>query len=118
MRRALVVLAFAALFAPGTAQAHLRTGRVAVDYRAAVNPLHPPLAGAVNVRIFRSDLAIRLRAIGGHRVIVLGYFGEPFIRLGPDGAWVNGASLTASGTGLAKAGAPRAAGGFARATRA
>lgn len=106
MRRALVVLAFAALFAPGTAQAHLRTGRVAVDYRAAVNPLHPPLAGAVNVRIFRSDLAIRLRAIGGHRVIVLGYFGEPFIRLGPDGAWVNGASLTASGTGLAKAGAP------------
>lgn len=106
MRRALVVLSFAALLAPGTAQAHLRTGRVAVDYRATVDPLHPPLDRAVDVRIFRPDLAIRLRAIGGHHVIVLGYFGEPFIRLGPDGAWVNGASLTASGTGLARARAP------------
>ena len=106
MRRALLALVLAALVAPGTAKAHLRTGRVAVDYRASVNPFHPPLTGAVDVRVFRSDLAIRLRTIGGHRVVVLGYFGEPFLRLGPDGAWVNGASLTASGTGLARARTP------------
>jgi hypothetical protein len=102
LRRALVLVALAALLAPGTAAAHLRTGRVTVDYRASVDPFHPPLTGAVDARVFRADLAIRLRAIGGHRVVVLGYFGEPFLRLGPDGAWVNDASLTAAGTGLSR----------------
>ncbi len=95
------MLAAAALVAPGTADAHLRTGRVAVDYRSSLSPLRPPLAGALDVRVFRADLALRVRVVGNHRVVILGYFGEPFIRLGPGGAFVNDASLTAAGTGLA-----------------
>jgi hypothetical protein len=103
---ALVLLVLVALLAPGTAKAHLRTGRVAVDYRASVSPLRPPLAGAVDVRVFRPDLALRVRALGGHRVVVLGYFDEPFLRIGPGGVFVNDASLTAAGAGLATAGTP------------
>src|SRR4249920_1703011 len=103
---ALVLLAFVALLAPGTAKAHLRTGSVAVGYRANVAPLRAPLARALTVRVFRADLAIRVRALGGHRVVVLGYFGEPFLRVGPGGVFVNDASLTAAGTGLATASTP------------
>jgi hypothetical protein len=97
------LVAAAALAAPGTASAHPRTGRVAVDYRATVAPLHAPLAGAVEVRVYRTDLALRLTALGGHRLVVLGYLGEPFLRFGPGGVYVNEASTTAAGTGLAPA---------------
>jgi hypothetical protein len=103
VRRALLILVLVALVAPGAAQAHLRTSRVATDYRATVAPLNPPALGAVDVRVFHADRAIRLKGLGGHGVVVLGYFGEPFLRLGPDGVWVNHASLTASGAGLATA---------------
>jgi hypothetical protein len=95
------LIAAATLAAPGTASAHLRTGRVAVDYRATIAPLHAPLAGAVEVRVYRTDLALGLTALGEHRIVVLGYFGEPFLRLEPGGIYVNQASTTAAGTGLA-----------------
>jgi len=45
---------------------------------------------------------VGLTALGGHHVVVRGYFGEPFLRLGPDGFFVNEASATAAGTGLAQ----------------
>jgi hypothetical protein len=93
----------AALAVPGTAAAHLRSARVAVDYRATVGPLRGPLAGAVKARVYRTDLALGLTALGRHRVIVLGYLGEPFLRFEPGGVYVNEASTTAAGTGLAPA---------------
>ena len=104
MRRALpaTAIALAALAAPSSADAHGRTKRIAVDYEARVAPLRPPLAGAVELRTYPTDLAVRLTALHGHRVVVLGYQGEPFLRLGPDGASVNAASLTAAGAGLTK----------------
>jgi hypothetical protein len=88
------------LAVPATADAHLRTGRVAVDYEATVAPLRPQLAQALAVRVYRADLALGVRAIGRHRVVVLGYTGEPFLRLGADGAYTNRSSLTAAGLGL------------------
>jgi hypothetical protein len=97
MRRALVVAATIALAVPGTASAHLRTGRSAVDFRATVLPSSAPL----RARVYQADLAIGLTLIGSHRVIVLGYLGEPFIRLDPSGGFVNVASPTAAGTKLA-----------------
>ncbi len=97
------LIAAIALAAPGTAGAHLRSARVAVDYRATIAPLRAPLAGAVEVRVYRTDLALGLTALGGHRVVVLGYLGEPFLRFGPGGVYVNEASTTAAGTGLAPA---------------
>ncbi|MGB2875252.1 MAG: hypothetical protein WBB76_07225 [Gaiellaceae bacterium] len=100
MRRGLVALvAGVALGVPGTASAHLRTSRSAVDYRASVSPLGP-LTGAVAVRVYPADLAVGLTALDNHRVVVLGYLDEPFLRLGPAGVSVNESSLTAAGVGL------------------
>jgi hypothetical protein len=101
VRRICILVAVIALAAPGTASAHLRTSRAAVDYRATVSPLRAPLAGAVSVRVYRADLALGLTALGRHRLVVLGYLGEPFLRLGPDGVFVNAASPTAAGARLA-----------------
>jgi hypothetical protein len=97
---ALVLVAVAVLAVPGTASAHGRTARVAVDYAATVAPLRPPLVGAVQARVYKADLALGLTLLGPHRVVVLGYSGEPFVRLVPGGAYVNEASVTASGLGL------------------
>jgi hypothetical protein len=97
MRRALVATALATLVVPGTAAAHLRTSRSAVDFRASVLPSSAPL----RTRTYRSDLAVGLTLVGRHRVVVLGYLGEPFIRLDPRGVFVNWASPTAAGTKLA-----------------
>jgi len=93
-----------ALLLPGTAAAHLRTGRVSVDYKATVAPLRPPLAGAVEVRVYRADLALGLTALSGHRVVVLGYSGEPFLRFAAGRVYANRSSLTAAGLGLATRG--------------
>lgn len=100
--RAVTLAVAAALAAPASAAAHGRTTAVAVDYEAHAAPLTAPLAGAAAVRVYRTDLALRLTALPGHRIAVLGLLGEPFVRLTPNGAYVNEASLTAAGAGLAR----------------
>jgi hypothetical protein len=102
VRRAAVAAAVVAgsLAVPATANAHLRTGRVAVDYEATVTPLRPSVARALAVRVYRADLALGLRVLDGHRVVVLGYTGEPFLRLDAGGAYASRSSLTAAGLGL------------------
>jgi hypothetical protein len=95
MRTALLAGLLIALAVPATAGAHLRTSRTAVDFRATAAPLR-----GVSVRVYRSDLALGLTLVGRHRVLVLGYLGEPFLRLEPDGVFVNAASPTAAGTKL------------------
>ena len=67
-----------------------------MDFQASVLQVRAPL----NVRVYRADLALGLTLVGQHRVVVLGYLGEPFLRLTPDGAFVNAASPTAAGTKL------------------
>jgi hypothetical protein len=96
VRRALLVTVAIALAAPGTAGAHLKTSRSAVDFRASVHPVDQ-----LRVRVYRSDLAVGLTVLGDRDVLVFGYVGEPFLRLGPDGVFVNAASPTAAGTKLA-----------------
>jgi hypothetical protein len=102
MRRALVVAAVVTLAVPTTASAHLRTSRDAVDYRASVRPLDLPL----RVRVYRADLALGLTLLRARRVVVLGYLGEPFLRLTREGFFVNTASPTAAGAKLARPGPP------------
>jgi hypothetical protein len=92
----------AALIGPAAAGAHVRTGRVAVDYRASVSALSPPLASTVVVRIYESDLALGLTVEKHHQVVVLGYVGEPLLRIGTGGVDVNESSPTAAGMGLLK----------------
>ncbi|HVS85667.1 MAG TPA: hypothetical protein VHD91_08540, partial [Gaiellaceae bacterium] len=86
-----------ALLAPGVASAHLRTGTVAVGYAATVTS---PASPAFTAQIYRSDLGVHLTVRPGHTVVVLGYLGEPFLRVGPAGVAVDGASPTAAATGL------------------
>ena len=85
-----------ALAAPAGADAHLRSGVVAVDYRASVVSPDP----AVKARVYQSDRALSVAAEAGHTVVILGYLGEPFVRIGAGRVAVNAASLTAAGLGL------------------
>lgn len=105
----LVLGALVALVVPATAGAHIRSGRTAVDYRANVSSSPP----GITARVYPADLALGLAVAPGHRAVVLGYVGEPAIRVGDGGVEVNRSSPTAAGTGLVKrktgqaAGAPR-----------
>lgn len=89
--------ALLALAAPGPAAAHLRTGTAAVDYRAAVTD---GATAAYTARIYQSDRAIALSVEQGHTVVVVGYLGEPMLRLSAAGLAVNTASPTAASAGL------------------
>jgi hypothetical protein len=98
-RRAALLAAFGSLAIPGAAQAHLRSGTVAVDYRVTVSS---PNTAAYAVRIFQSDHGLSLTVRPGHVVAMNGYLGEPVFRLNPTGLWVNAASPTAVVVGLIK----------------
>ena len=92
-----VVVAF--LGAAPPAGAHLRSGTVAVDYRASVLG---PRTAAYSAQIFQSDRALGLTVNSGHAVVLLGYLGEPVFRLDAAGLWVNATSPTAAALRLAK----------------
>jgi hypothetical protein len=85
------------LVAPAVARAHLRAGTVAVDYRASIAPDDE---AALTARVYQSDRAIAITVHPGHTVVVLGYLGEPFLRLDPAGVAVNAASPTSVGAGV------------------
>jgi hypothetical protein len=95
LRKALLVTIVSALAAPAAADAHIRTGSVAVDYRVRVFSTRLPLAA----HVYLGDRAVRLSVRPGHSVTVLGYGGEPFLRIDGAGATVLG-SPTAAALGL------------------
>jgi hypothetical protein len=98
-RRAALLAAIGSLAIPASAQAHLRSGTVAVDYRATVSAPH---TAAYSVRIYQSDHGLNLTIKPGHAVAMSGYLGEPVFRLDSTGLWVNAASPTAVVVGLVK----------------
>jgi uncharacterized low-complexity protein len=96
------LFAFVALAAPAGAAAHLRSSVTAVDYRASVVSHNV----TVKARVYESDRALSVTAEPGHTVVILGYLGEPFVRLAEGRVTVNAASLTAAGLGLLKGSRP------------
>jgi hypothetical protein len=98
-RLVLVAVVLGPLAIPASAQAHLRSGTVAVDYRATVSSPH---TAAYTVRIYQSDHGLNLALRPGHVVAMSGYLGEPVFRLDRLGLWVNAASPTAVVVGLVK----------------
>jgi hypothetical protein len=102
----LALVACITLLAPTAASAHIRTGLVAVDLRARILRIPLPLRAAATVRVYETDQALGLTARRGHVVVVSGYTGEPFLRLGAAGAAVNTSSPTAAAVGLLKHGRP------------
>jgi hypothetical protein len=88
------------LVVPSPAAAHVRSGVVAVDYRAHLVLLSPELRAALAARVYQSDRAIQLDVRDDHSITVLGYLGEPFLRLDPRGLGVNATSPTAASAKL------------------
>ncbi len=86
------VAAIAVLADPAAAGAHLRSGTVAVDYRATIVR---PQTAAYSAQIFQSDRALQLTIRRRHAVVLIGYLGEPVFRIDETGLWVNDASSTA-----------------------
>lgn len=54
------------------------------DYRTTVTAVRPP-SDVIAVDVEGGDAFLRLSAAAGHEVVVLGYDGEPYLRIRPDG---------------------------------
>lgn len=100
--RRLALVVFVALLVPTAASAHIRTFAVAVDDRVDIFPLASPLRAVLAARVSPGDQALRITVRRGHTVIVLGYLGEPFLRIDRTGVAVNASSPTAAAVGLAR----------------
>ena len=98
---ALSIVVLVCLVAPGPAAAHARTPTVALDYRLE---LSPPTFSGVHAEIVDGDRALRVRVDPPHRLVVRGLLGEPLLRIGPNGAWVNRASPSAAADKLVRPG--------------
>lgn len=86
----------AALVIPGVASAHVRIGTLAVDVHVRVSAADGPFAASVS----DGNRAVHVTVRSGHRLTVLGYLGEPMVRLDRRGVAVDLASPTAAAAGL------------------
>jgi hypothetical protein len=95
MRTRIIVLLLigATLAVPASASAHARSATVALDYRLALDRSTRSIP-SLSVSILDGDRSLRVGSKGG-TVVVLGNLGEPMLRIGPGGAWVNRGSITA-----------------------
>jgi hypothetical protein len=98
---ALSMVVVACLAVPSRAAAHSRAPTVALDYRVELSGAALP---GVHAEIVDGDRALRVRVDPPHRVLVRGLLGEPFLRFGPSGVWVNRASPSADADKLAHRG--------------
>jgi hypothetical protein len=80
-----VVALAAALLAPG-ADAHYGTAKL--GYRSTIRGLSPPMRG-LKLKVLYGDDQVWLDNLTGKTVVVDGYSGEPYLRFGPDGIYVN-----------------------------
>jgi len=79
------------MIAPAGAFAHGRSPTVAIDYRLTLEPTPPDLA----VKILDGDRDLDARVTPGTTLVVRGILGEPMLRIGAGGVYVNAASPTA-----------------------
>lgn len=89
--RAALAMAAGLLTVPATAGPALAHGGEAPagsNYRAQVTAVEPPRAG-LTVRTIEAGARLELTNHTGRRVLVLGYSGEPYLRVDPDGVWEN-----------------------------
>ncbi|HXK13907.1 MAG TPA: hypothetical protein VNH45_05170 [Gaiellaceae bacterium] len=95
MKTSIIVLLLAGitLAAPASAAAHGRSQTIALDYRLVLDRATRSLHG-VSVAILDGDRSVRV-STHGVTVVVRGDLGEPMLRIGPSGVWVNRASVTA-----------------------
>jgi hypothetical protein len=82
-----LALLVAALGAPSAARGHTGAG-VATDYRIHLDGVRPQAPGAA-LHVYGGDDRIGLTWRGVGDLVVLGYAGEPYLRVGPGGAYEN-----------------------------
>jgi hypothetical protein len=91
-RRAAALLVAAAAFGlalPGVASAHSRASTIALDVRLRVESIP-----GVRATVIDGNRRLRLSVDPGVSLVVRGLLGEPVLRFGGDGVWVNLASPT------------------------
>lgn len=87
-----VVAGFGAIMlGAGPASAHTLSGAPATNYRSDVVSITPALP-QVHVRLLDLGRRVQLTNRGRDDVVVLGYQGEPYLRVGPAGAFENSRS--------------------------
>ena len=90
MKRAFVVAALlAAVLLPPGAEAHFGTGKK--GYRSRIVAVKPHEAG-LELKILYGDDQIWLDNKTGKTIVIRGYGGEPYLRFGHNGIYVNGNS--------------------------
>jgi hypothetical protein len=88
LRRTVVLAAVAlaaALLASG-ADAHYGTAKL--GYRSTIRGVKPPIRG-LKLKVLYGDDQVWLDNLSGKTVVIEGYSGEPYLRFGPDGIYVN-----------------------------
>ncbi|MGF7239229.1 MAG: hypothetical protein ACQSGP_30370 [Frankia sp.] len=81
--------AVAVISTAGTASAHTVSGGAgASDYRTSVTSFTPTVAG-LTLTVVENGSRLQLTNATRTDVIVLGYQGEPYLRVGPDGVFTN-----------------------------
>ena len=91
MRRILVTLAMTFAVLLGTAapaSAHNVAGVGGTNLRTRLTAVTPPLAG-LTVKVIEVGSRLELRNTAKEEVLVLGYSGEPYLRVGPGGVFQN-----------------------------
>jgi hypothetical protein len=92
LRRAGLVLALAGMVlvgGAGAASAHaVGGGPAASNYRTNVRGIEPAIPG-LSVRVVDGGNQLELTNRGAQEVIILGYENEPYLRVGPSGAFEN-----------------------------
>lgn len=79
------------LAAAAPASAHSADAPTATDYRVTVLAVTPPMPG-LTIRTIEAGARLELVNHTSHTIEVLGYSGEPYLRIGPDGVYQNDAS--------------------------
>jgi hypothetical protein len=90
-RRAVIVVAVAALLlaiGAAPAAAHAVGGAQASNYQTRILSI-PPVVPGLQVEVADAGARLRLRNHTGREVTVLGYAGEPYLRVGPAGVFEN-----------------------------
>jgi deferrochelatase/peroxidase EfeB len=91
-RAGAIVALFAAwlvLLGPAVpASAHTVSGVGATNFRTTLSALTPPVPG-VSLRVIENGSRLELRNESATDVVVAGYSGEPYARIGPAGVFVN-----------------------------
>jgi hypothetical protein len=83
---ALAAVSAAAVLLPPGADAHYGTGKL--GYRSTIRAVKPPMPG-LRLKVLYGDDQVWLDNRSGKTVVIDGYSGEPYLRFGPDGIYVN-----------------------------